>query len=151
MPHKTDDHWIAHALTLANHAAKQNEVPVGAILVQDNQIIAEGWNQPIAHHDPTAHAEIVTLRKAANKIKNYRLINSTLYVTLEPCVMCIGAILHARIDRLVYGARDPRAGAIESVFRVVDEPRLNHRIDCKGGVMADACGQILKDFFKQRR
>src|SRR5690348_2610914 len=113
-----DHHWMQHALTLAQRAAEQDEVPVGAVLVLNDEMIGEGWNRPIAMHDPSSHAEIVAIRQAAQNVKNYRLVNSTLYVTLEPCVMCAGAIVHARIQRLVFAAGDPRAGAVNSVYDV---------------------------------
>lgn len=147
----SDAYWMAKALAMARHAQAQDEVPVGAVVVQDNQLLAEGWNQPITSHDPTAHAEIIALRAAAKVLKNYRVLNTTLYVTLEPCAMCIGAILHARVSRLVFGANDPRAGAIQSVFKIANEPRLNHRIDWQGGIMAEECGDILRSFFRNRR
>lgn len=143
--------FMQQALRLAMHAQQQGEVPIGAVLVKDNAIIAEGFNQPIATHDPTAHAEIVALRAAAKQVNNYRLIHTTLYVTLEPCAMCVGALLQARIQRLVFGALDPRAGAVISVFHLLDEPRLNHRILWQGDVMAKPCAAMLKTFFKARR
>lgn len=147
----TDTQWIEHALSLAHRAEASGEVPVGAVLVKENEVLSEGWNQPIGLHDPTAHAEIIALRAAANTLKNYRLLDTTLYVTLEPCAMCIGAILHARVKRLVFGAYDPRAGAVESVFQISDEAKLNHRLLVTGGVMKDACGDVLKDFFRRKR
>lgn len=143
--------WMMHALSLAKRAAETGEVPVGAVLVQDDRIIAEGWNQPIGLHDPTAHAEIVTLRNAGQALGNYRLPGATLYVTLEPCAMCASAMIHARIERLVYGAKDPRAGVAESVASLYAEPWHNHYVQVEGGVLAEPCGQVLKDFFKQRR
>lgn len=146
-----DEKWMRQALLLAQNAQTQNEVPVGAVIVHENCVIAEGWNQPIAQHDPTAHAEIVALRQAAKALKNYRLTDATLYVTLEPCAMCIGAMIHARVKRLVFGALDPRAGALASVFKIADEARLNHRIAWEGGVLAQPCSDILKAFFKARR
>ncbi len=142
---------MAHALACAKKAAEQGEVPVGAVLVLNDEIIAEGFNQPITHHDPTAHAEIMCLRAAGKKLENYRLLNTTLYVTLEPCAMCISAILHARVKRLVYGATDPKAGAVENVFQIADEPRLNHRLEYQGGVLADESAALLREFFKARR
>lgn len=148
---KSDQHWMQQALVLAEHAASQGEVPVGAVFVVDEQIIAEGFNQPISQCDPSAHAEIVTLRHAAQALDNYRLSCGTLYVTLEPCVMCAGALVHARIGRLVYGASDPKAGAVQSVMQVLDCPALNHRVEHQGGVLADQTSQLLVDFFKQRR
>jgi len=146
-----DTHWMQQAIQLAAHAQANNEVPIGAILVLNDEIIGSGWNQPIANNDPTAHAEIIALRDAANKINNYRLINTTLYVTLEPCLMCAGAMIHARIKRLVFGAYDPKAGAIQSIFNVLDNIKLNHRIRYQGGILAKECGTLLCTFFKQRR
>nr|WP_040295256.1 tRNA adenosine(34) deaminase TadA [Beggiatoa alba] len=146
-----DAYWMQYALRLASYAAHQGEVPIGAVLVQDNQCIAHGWNQPIQRHDPSAHAEIVALRHAANKVENYRLLNTTLYVTLEPCVMCAGAILHARVKRVVFGAYDPKTGAAGSRFDVLRDTRHNHQVDCVGGVLAEQCGDVLKAFFRQRR
>jgi tRNA(adenine34) deaminase len=143
--------WLNYAIQLAERARQQGEVPVGAVLVSDQAIIGEGWNKPIISHDPTAHAEIMALRNGAQTLQNYRLTGSTLYVTLEPCAMCAGAMIHARIKRLVFGAYDPRAGAISSVFKIIDSPLLNHRIDWQGGLLAETCGQQLQDFFKQRR
>ena len=146
-----DTHWMQEALKLAQHAESQHEVPVGAILVLDNEIIGTGWNQPIASIDPTAHAEIIALRNAAHKLDNYRLLNTTLYVTLEPCIMCLGAMLHARITRLVFGAYDPKAGAVQSVFNILDNHKLNHRISYQGGILGTECGVLLSTFFKDKR
>lgn len=146
-----DRRWMQHALRLAQRAAELGEVPVGAVVVKDDEAVAEGWNQPVASHDPTAHAEIVALRAAAQAARNYRLGGHTLYVTLEPCVMCAGAILHARVERLVFGAWDPKAGAVESVYDLVARPRLNHRLEWRGGVLEAECGALLADFFKARR
>ncbi len=142
---------MAHALTLARHAAAQGEVPVGAVLVRADEMIGEGWNQPIAACDPTAHAELVALRAGARRLGNYRLGGTTLYVTVEPCVMCSGAILHARIERVVFGAYDPRAGAAGSVFDVLETDNLNHRPELIGGVLADECSALLRAFFASRR
>ena len=147
----TDRDFMQHAYEMAKRAEGLGEVPVGAVIVKNDKVIAEGWNRPISESDPTAHAEIVALRNAAKLIQNYRLLDTTLYVTLEPCAMCLGAILHARVKRLVFGAYDPRAGAVESVFQLADEGKLNHRLNCTGGVMAEPCGQLLKDFFRSRR
>ena len=143
--------WMRHALDLACQAAAEGEVPVGAVLVRDGAILGEGWNRPIALHDPSAHAEMLTLRAAAARIGNYRLTGTTLYVTLEPCVMCAGAIVHARVSRLVFGARDPKAGAVDSVYDVIARPRLNHVVEWSGGVLEQECGTLLRDFFRQRR
>jgi len=142
---------MLHALELAKRAEAEGEVPVGAIIVKNNEIVAEGWNRPIANHDPTAHAEIQVIRAAAETLANYRLPDTTLYVTLEPCLMCIGAITHARIKRVVYGATDPRAGAVQSIYTIADDRKLNHYIDVQGGMLADECSQLLRDFFRQRR
>lgn len=149
---EADDHWMRHALMLAGRAAVEGEVPVGAVLLDAaGRLLAEGWNRPIALHDPTAHAEIMALRAAAAAVGNYRLSACTLYVTLEPCIMCAGAIIHARIQRLVFGAADPKAGAVNAVYDVISQPRLNHRLDWTGGVLEAECGQLLRDFFRQRR
>jgi tRNA(adenine34) deaminase len=147
----TDEHWMAHALALATEAAARGEVPVGAIVVCDDAIVGRGGNAPIAGNDPTAHAEIAALREAGATLGNYRLPGSTLYATLEPCAMCAGAILHARIARLVFGARDPKSGACGSVIDLFAEPRLNHHTSVAGGVGADACGELLSQFFAARR
>jgi len=146
-----DVFFMRRALTLAQKAASADEVPVGAVAIANNEIIGEGFNCPIGTHDPTAHAEIMALRQAAQKSNNYRLPEVTLYVTLEPCVMCVGAMLHARIKRLVFGAIDQKTGAVVSVFKILDEKNLNHRIQYQSGVLAVPCGKILSDFFKDRR
>lgn len=146
-----DEHWMRHALLLARRAQEAGEVPVGAVLVKDGRVVGEGWNRPISDHDPSAHAEMLAMRSAAQRIGNYRLLDTTLYVTLEPCVMCAGAIIHARVGRLVYGAPDPKAGGVHSVYDVIANPRLNHRLPWQGGVLEADCGQILRDFFRARR
>ncbi len=146
-----DQRWMALALDQARRAAESGEVPVGAVVVKDGQLLACGCNAPIAGHDPTAHAEIVALREAAHVLGNYRLDGCTLYVTLEPCPMCSGAMLHARLARVVYGAADPRTGAAGSALDLLALTQLNHQTQVTGGVCADACGQLLKDFFKPRR
>lgn len=143
--------FMSRALELAREAAAAGEVPVGAVIVKDSAIVAEGWNRPIGTCDPTAHAEIIALRAAGIALDTYRLIDTTLYVTLEPCAMCAGAMVHARVRRLVYGATDPRAGAAGSVFNVVQNPALNHRLESCGGVLAEECGTLLRDFFAARR
>jgi tRNA(adenine34) deaminase len=143
--------FMKRALDLARQAEAAGEVPVGAVIVKDGVIVAEGWNHPIGAHDPTAHAEIVALRAAGAALGTYRLTGTTLYVTLEPCAMCASAMVHARVQRLVYAATDPRAGAAGSVFNIVQHPSLNHRIECTGGVLADACGALLRSFFVARR
>lgn len=142
---------MREALALAGRGSARGEVPVGAVVVRDGEAIGTGWNCPISAHDPTAHAEIVALREAAQRLGNYRLAGATLYVTLEPCVMCAGAILHARIARVVFGAYDPRAGASGSVFDVLETDKLNHRVEVMGGVLAEECGTLLKAFFHARR
>lgn len=139
------------ALSLAREAAAADEVPVGAVVVIDGEIVGQGFNQPILRHDPTAHAEIMALRAAAERVGNYRLPGSTLYVTLEPCVMCTGAIMHARVGRVVFGARDPKTGAAGSVIDLYGEERLNHHADVEGGVLAEECGALLSAFFAARR
>ncbi len=148
---QADAHWMGLALEQARLAAAAGEVPVGAVVVKKGQVIATGRNAPIASHDPTAHAEVVALREAARVTGNYRLDGCTLYVTLEPCAMCSGAMLHARVDRVVYGAADPRTGAAGSVLNLFDHAQLNHQTQVSSGVLADECGQLLKDFFKPRR
>lgn len=143
--------WMRHALELAARAEAEGEVPVGALVVLNGEIIGEGWNRPIRSHDPTAHAEIVALRAAAAKLGNYRLTGATLYVTLEPCPMCAGAIVHARIARVVFGAADPLAGAAGSVFNLLESSALNHRVQVERGVLAEECSARLKTFFQARR
>lgn len=142
---------MQQALALAEKAEAAGEVPVGAVLVQDDRLVAEGWNQPIGTHDPMAHAEVMALRAAGHALHNYRLTGSVLYVTLEPCLMCVGAIVHARISRLVFGAHDPKSGAVESVCRAFELPGLNHQVGVTGGLLAEACGDLLKTFFHARR
>jgi tRNA(adenine34) deaminase len=146
-----DAHWMGLALAQARLAAAEGEVPVGAVVVKDGQVIATGRNAPIGSHDPTAHAEVVALREAARVLGNYRLDGCTLYVTLEPCAMCSGAMLHARLDRVVFGAADPRTGVAGSVLNLFGYSQLNHQTQVTGGVLAEPCGQLLKDFFKPKR
>ena len=148
---KSDRDFIARALVLAGRAEAEGEVPVGAVLVREGRIIAEGWNRPIGSADPTAHAEVEAMRAAARALKTYRLTGTTLYVTLEPCAMCAAAMVHARVARLVFGAWDPRAGAAGSVFNLVNAPGFNHRIDTFGGVRADECAAQLRRFFEGKR
>jgi tRNA(adenine34) deaminase len=147
----SDAIFMARALELAREAERAGEVPVGAVIVKDDAIVGEGWNRPISTNDPTAHAEIVALRAAAQQLGTYRLLDTTLYVTLEPCPMCAGAMVHARVKRLVYAATDPRAGAAGTIFNIVQHPSLNHRLDCEAGLMADECGTLLRAFFLGRR
>jgi tRNA(adenine34) deaminase len=146
-----DEKFMRGALALARQAEAAGEVPVGALLVRDEQVIGRGWNHPIAAHDPTAHAEILALRDAAQSIGNYRLVDTCLYVTLEPCPMCAGALVHARVTRLVYGATDPRAGAAGTVFNLLQAQQLNHQVEVSGGLLAEECGALLRDFFAGRR
>ncbi|MDE2070459.1 MAG: tRNA adenosine(34) deaminase TadA [Gammaproteobacteria bacterium] len=143
--------WMRAALELARQAQQAGEVPVGAVAVKADTIIGRGWNHPISAHDPTAHAEIIAMREAARALGNYRLMDTTLYVTLEPCTMCAGAMVQARIKRLVFGAADPRAGAAGSVFDIVRAPALNHQLQVTGGVLAEECGVLLRQFFAGRR
>ncbi len=151
MQAELDRQFMQQAIEQAKLAAAAGEVPVGAILVHEGRVISTGFNQPIGHADPSAHAEMMALRSAAQTFSNYRLPGSTLYVTLEPCVMCAGAMLHARIDRVVFGATDPKTGAAGSVLDVFSEKRINHQTQVEGGVMGQECGQLLRDFFKERR
>ncbi len=147
----SDQAFMRMAIHAAAEAQRAGEVPVGAVLVRDGDVIAVGHNRPIIGHDPTAHAEIAALRAAAHKLGNYRLPGCTLYVTLEPCAMCAGAILHARLARVVYGASDPKTGACGSVLNLFAEPRLNHHTELQGGVLAEECGTMLSAFFAERR
>lgn len=145
------DYYMGRALALARAAAAGGEVPVGAVVVLDGEVIGEGSNRPISARDPTAHAEITAMRAAAASLDNYRLTGAALYVTLEPCVMCAGAIVHARISRLVFGAGDPKTGAAGGVFDIFHSGKVNHLVDVHGGVLADECGELLRSFFRQRR
>jgi tRNA(adenine34) deaminase len=143
---------MAHAIALAHKAQDAGEVPVGAVLVKDGMIVGAGWNHPIATHDPSAHAEIIALRDAGHRLCNYRLPDTILYCSLEPCVMCAGAIVHARVQRLVYGAPDPKGGACGSVFDLLpSDARFNHRTDVDGGVLAAECAQLMRNFFRTKR
>ncbi|MFP4243864.1 MAG: tRNA adenosine(34) deaminase TadA [Ectothiorhodospira sp.] len=146
-----DPRWMARALELARGSAAEGEVPVGAVIVRDGRILGEGRNRPIALADPTAHAEILALRAAGQAVGNYRLTGATLYVTLEPCSMCLGAMVHARVERLVFGAPDPKTGAVGGCMDLTALPIHNHRIAVQGGMMAEACGFLLRDFFRARR
>jgi tRNA(adenine34) deaminase len=142
---------MRRALELARLARERGEVPVGAVVVLDDQVIGEGFNQPITASDPTAHAEMVALRDAAKRIGNYRLSGATLYVTIEPCQMCVGAMVHARVAKVVYGTREPKAGAIESAMRAHEHPALNHRLDAEGGVLEEESRTLIQEFFASRR
>lgn len=146
-----DAHWMAYALDLAAQGEALGEVPVGAVIVGGNHILGEGFNQPISGHDPTAHAEIIALRQAAKQMQNYRLVGATIYVTLEPCTMCVGALVHARIARLVFGTFEPKAGAVVSKSQLLDNHYFNHRVVYSGGVMAQECQHQLSRFFAVRR
>jgi tRNA(adenine34) deaminase len=146
-----DRAWMRRALRLARRGAVSGEVPVGAILVRAGRPLAEAWNSPIASCDPSAHAEILALRRAAAAVGNYRLVSTTLYVTLEPCPMCAGALVHARVGRLVFGAFDTRAGAASSRFDLLQSPLLNHRVAWRGGVLGGECAALLREFFRRRR
>jgi tRNA(adenine34) deaminase len=146
-----DRQFMQQALEQAGLAALAGEVPVGAVIVRNGEVIARAFNQPITNHDPSAHAEMLALRQAALSEQNYRLPGTTLYVTLEPCTMCAGAMLHARVDRIVYGAVDPKTGAAGSVLDVFSSKQLNHQTIIEGGVMGQECGQLLREFFKERR
>jgi tRNA(adenine34) deaminase len=146
-----DTVYMRQALEQAHHAATAGEVPVGAVLVLDRTVIATGFNHPIGTHDPTAHAEIRAIRAAAHRLSNYRLVGCELFVTLEPCAMCVGAILHARLSRVVFGAADPKTGACGSVVDLFAQTRLNHHTAVTGGVLADECGRVLSEFFRSRR
>jgi tRNA(adenine34) deaminase len=151
MPMPSDTDFMRHALSLARQAADRGEVPVGAVLVRGSEVIGEGANRPIHSHDPTAHAEIIALRDAAQRVGDYRLNESTLYVTLEPCIMCASALVHARVSRVVFGAWDPKAGGAGSIADIFAIPALNHRVDVFGGVLAEECGELLSAFFRARR
>jgi tRNA(adenine34) deaminase len=146
-----DEPFMRAALALASAARELDEVPVGAVVVIDGAVVGEGYNKPISAQDPTAHAEIVALRAAARCLGNYRLTGATVYVTIEPCQMCVGAMVHARVARLVYGAREPKAGAIESAMRAHEHPALNHRLVAIGGVLEPECRAVMQEFFKGRR
>lgn len=146
-----DQFWMQQALQLAQQAAVAGEVPVGALLLYQGQVVGRGHNQPIGQQDPTAHAEIVALRQAGRALGNYRLLQTTLYVTLEPCCMCVGALIHSRIARLVYGATDPKTGAVDSCYPLLKQPQHNHQITVTAGVLQAACTAQLTAFFRERR
>lgn len=147
----SDEYWMGRAIELALRAEHGGEVPIGALVVKDGICIGEGWNRPITTSDPTAHAEIVALRAAAGALGNYRLVDTTLYVTLEPCAMCVGAIVHARVQRVVFGAADPKRGAVCSALSLADAEFFNHRVEWTGGVLDETCGGLLREFFLRRR
>jgi tRNA(adenine34) deaminase len=154
-PHKNsldlDEYWMQQALLQAEIAGEKGEIPVGAVLIDDNGFLAAAGNTPIRYQDPTAHAEIIAIRKAAERQQNYRLPGTTLYVTLEPCIMCMGAMIQARIERLVFGTTDPKTGAASSVYAIGSDGHLNHKIEIRSGVLAEQCSALLKTFFKYRR
>lgn len=147
----SDEYWMRQALLLAQQAERQGEVPVGAVIVLEDQLIGSGWNQPISQNDPTAHAEIVALRAACLQQQNYRLPNSTMYITLEPCIMCAGAIVHSRVERVVFAATEPKTGAAGSCFDIFNTSKLNHRVKCERGLLADESSELLKTFFRTKR
>jgi tRNA(adenine34) deaminase len=151
VPLEKDNYFMKAALKAAKKAWENGEVPVGAVLVKDDEIISTGQNSPITSNDPTAHAEIIALREGGEKLKNYRLIDTILYVTIEPCTMCMGAIIHARIKKLVFGTFDPRAGAAGSLFDLTIENKFNHKVEIKSGILESECRELIQDFFKQKR
>lgn len=148
---RQDERWMHHAMELAARAEGIGEIPVGAVLVLGDEVIGEGWNRSISAHDACAHAEIMAIRAAGERLQNYRLLDTVLYVTLEPCCMCAGALIHSRVKRVVYGASDLKTGAAGSVFEILQDPRHNHRVELSGGVLAQACSAQLSAFFKRRR
>jgi tRNA(adenine34) deaminase len=148
---RQDELWMQEALCSAQRALESGEVPVGAIVVSEGRIVGRGWNRNINNSDPTAHAEIVALREAGAAIGNHRLGECNLFVTIEPCAMCVGALVHARIRRLVYGADDPKAGAVRSAMQVLNHPQMNHRVEVRSGVLAGRCAELLQEFFRSRR
>lgn len=150
-PSEQDQHWMEYALTLADNAERLGEVPVGAVLVLNDKVIGRGWNGVISQNDPCAHAEIMALRDGGQAIENYRILDATLYVTLEPCAMCAGAIVHSRIKRVVFGASDLKTGAGGSVFNIMQHPKLNHQVELETGVLAGQCATKISDFFSRRR
>jgi len=147
----SDEKWMAYAIALAEKAQAEGEVPVGAVLVENDTLVGEGWNQPITDNDPTAHAEIQAIRNACNNVDNYRLPNTTLYVSLEPCIMCAGAIIHARIARVVFAAPEPKTGAVGSYINVFELENLNHRVEIEQGILKEQSSEMLKQFFRLRR
>jgi tRNA(adenine34) deaminase len=151
MTNATDEIWMNEAMLLAQHAAAEGEVPVGAVVIKDGQVVGRGWNRNIGLHDPSAHAEIMAMREAGNALANYRLPGCTLYATLEPCLMCAGAMIHARLERVVFAASDPKTGAAGGKFDLLSNPAHNHAPEVIGGCLTDECSALLKDFFRQRR
>ena len=147
----SDELWMEEAMRSARRALEAGEVPVGAVVVYEGRVIARGWNRNLTDNDPTAHAEIIALREAGNQLGNYRLADCELFATIEPCAMCAGALVHARVRRLVYGADDPKAGAVHSVLEVINHPSLNHKMEIRGGVLAGKSAEILQEFFRKRR
>jgi tRNA(adenine34) deaminase len=148
---RTDELWMEEALRAAQRAFEAGEVPIGAVVVSENKIVGRGWNSNLTTSDPTAHAEMMALREAGKNLGNHRLSDCELFATIEPCAMCAGALVHARIKRLIYGADDPKAGAVHSVMQVLNHPKLNHRMVVRGGVLASRCVDLLQEFFRQRR
>ena len=146
-----DDIWMEEALLAAQEALNIGEVPVGAVVVFEDKIVGRGWNRNLSDRDPSAHAEIIALREAGATIGNHRLIGCELFATIEPCAMCAGAMVHSRLKRLVFGADDPKAGAVHSVMQVLNHPQLNHKMEVRGGVLADRCAELLREFFRERR
>ena len=151
MVEKTDQYWMQRALELARQAEAAGEVPVGAVIVKDDEIIAEGWNQPISSNDATSHAEIMAMREAGEKLGNYRLLDTTVYVTLEPCSMCVGAMIHARVSKVIYAASEPRTGALGGAFNLLEANQHNHIFEVEAGVMAEESKSLLQNFFQSRR
>ena len=151
MAEESHQYWMDRALELAHKAEEAGEVPVGAVLVKDDQLIAEGWNQPITSHDATSHAEIMAMREAGIKLNNYRLVDTTMYVTLEPCSMCVGAMIHARVAKVVYGASEPRTGALGGAFNLLEANQHNHVFEVQSGVLAEESKLLLQSFFQSRR
>lgn len=151
MSRAADETFMRRALELAQAGAALGEVPVGAVVVKDGVIVGEGFNQPISAHDPTAHAEVVALRDAAQRLGNYRLVDCDIYVTLEPCLMCCGALVHARVREVIYGAEEPKAGSVRSRLNALEMPHLNYRVAARGGVLAAECSHVLSEFFRARR
>ncbi|WJG10528.1 tRNA adenosine(34) deaminase TadA [Aliiglaciecola sp. LCG003] len=152
MINSTDDEkWMRYALQLADNAQDMGEIPVGAVLIKDNKVIGEGWNQSISQHDPSAHAEMLAIRSAGQSLQNYRMLDTTLYVTLEPCPMCAGLLVHSRIQRVVYGAADYKTGCAGSLMNLLNDPRFNHQIEVVSGILGEQCAEKLSAFFKLRR